>query len=183
MNILIDLLVEHPLLLLFLVSTIGYYIGQIRIKGTGLGVAAVLFIGLAIGALDPRLTLPPELISLGLILFVYSVGLASGPGFFASFSHSGLRDNLMVAGVLILAALIVVAEAFLLNLKSTVAAGIYTGALTNTPALAQVLSYVNNGPLRLTSSTIGTEPVVGYSVAYPLGVIGPILIILLMQRV
>ncbi|MBK8798703.1 MAG: transporter [Anaerolineales bacterium] len=183
MNFLIDLLVEHPLLLLFLVSTIGYYIGQIRIKGTGLGVAAVLFIGLAIGALDPRLTLPPELISLGLILFVYSVGLASGPGFFASFSRSGLRDNLMVAGVLILAALIVVAEAFLLNLKSTVAAGIYTGALTNTPALAQVLSYVNNGPLHLTSSTIGTEPVVGYSVAYPLGVIGPILIILLMQRV
>ncbi|MFZ1769457.1 MAG: TrkA C-terminal domain-containing protein [Caldilinea sp.] len=183
MNFLIDLLVEHPLLLLFLVSTIGYYIGQIRIKGTGLGVAAVLFIGLAIGALDPRLTLPPELISLGLILFVYSVGLASGPGFFASFSRSGLRDNLMVAGVLILAALIVLAEAFLLNLKSTVAAGIYTGALTNTPALAQVLSYVNNGPLHLTSSTIGTEPVVGYSVAYPLGVIGPILIILLMQRV
>ena len=65
--------------------------------------AAVLFIGLAIGALDPRLTLPPELISLGLILFVYSVGLASGPGFFASFSRSGLRDNLMVAGVPILA--------------------------------------------------------------------------------
>ena len=183
MNILIDLLVEHPLLLLFLVSTIGYYIGEIRIKGTGLGIAAVLFVGLAVGALDPRLTLPPELISLGLVLFVYSVGLASGPGFFASFSRSGLRDNLMVAGVLIVAALIVAAEAALLNLKSTVAAGIFTGALTNTPALAQVLSYVTHGPLQLASTAVGTEPVVGYSVAYPMGVIGPILIILLMQRV
>jgi putative transport protein len=183
MNILIDLLVEHPLLLLFFVSTLGYYIGEIRIKGTGLGIAAVLFVGLAVGALDPRLTLPPELISLGLVLFVYSVGLASGPGFFASFSRSGLRDNLMVAGVLIVAALIVAAEAALLNLKSTVAAGIFTGALTNTPALAQVLSYVTHGPLQLASTAVGTEPVVGYSVAYPMGVIGPILIILLMQRV
>ena len=183
MNILIDLLVAHPLLLLFIVATLGYYVGEIRIKGTGLGIAAVLFVGLAVGALDPRVTLPPELISLGLVLFVYSVGLASGPGFFASFSRSGLRDNLMVAGVLIVAALLVAAEAALLNLKPTVAAGIYTGALTNTPALAQVLSYVASGPLHLAGESVGTEPVVGYSVAYPMGVIGPILIILLMQRV
>lgn len=182
MDALIELLVDHPLLLLFLVATTGYYLGEIRIKGTGLGIAAVLFVGLAVGALDPRLTLPPELISLGLILFVYSVGLASGPGFFASFSRSGLRDNLMVLAVLGIAALIVAAEAFFLNLKSTVAAGIYTGALTNTPALAQVLSYVAGGPLRAASATAATEPVVGYSVAYPMGVIGPILAILLMQR-
>jgi putative transport protein len=183
MSYLIELLVEHPLLLLFLVSTIGYYIGEIRFRGTGLGIAAVLFVGLAFGALDPRLTLPTELISLGLALFVYSVGLASGPGFFASFSRSGLRDNLMVAAVLIIAAVIVVVEATLLNLKSTVAAGIFTGALTNTPALAQVLSYVSHSPLPALNSGAGTEPVVGYSVAYPIGVIGPILIILLMQRV
>jgi putative transport protein len=183
MNILVDLLVEHPLLLLFVVSTVGYYIGEIRFRGTGLGIAAVLFVGLAFGALDARLTLPPELISLGLVLFVYSVGLASGPGFFASFSRSGLRDNLMVAGVLIVGALVVAAEAALLNLKSTVAAGIFTGALTNTPALAQVLSFVSHGSLSAAGATVATEPVVGYSVAYPMGVIGPILIILIMQRV
>jgi len=183
MSFLIELLVEHPLLLLFLVATAGYYIGEIRFRGTGLGIAAVLFVGLAFGALDPRLTLPPELISLGLVLFVYSVGLASGPGFFASFSRSGLRDNLMVAAVLVIAALLVAVEASLLNLKSTVAAGIFTGALTNTPALAQVLSYVNHSPLAASSTVVGTEPVVGYSVAYPMGVIGPILVILLMQRI
>ena len=176
----IELLVEHPLLLLFVVATAGYCLGELRWRGTGVGIAAVLFVGLAFGALDERLTLPRELVSLGLILFVYSVGLASGPGFFASFSRSGLRDNLMVAGVLALAALIVAAEVLLLGIRPTVAAGLYTGALTNTPALAQVLSYVAHTG---SAAQLGTEPVVGYSVAYPLGVIGPILAILLMQRV
>ena len=176
----IELLVEHPLLLLFVVATAGYCLGELRWRGTGFGIAAVLFVGLAFGALDERLTLPRELVSLGLILFVYSVGLASGPGFFASFSRSGLRDNLMVAGVLALAALIVAAEVLLLGIRPAVAAGLYTGALTNTPALAQVLSYVAHTG---SAAQLATEPVVGYSVAYPLGVIGPILAILLMQRV
>ena len=183
MDILIELLAEHPLLLLFLVSTIGYYLGEIRFGSAGLGVAAVLFVGLAFGALDPRISLPPELVSLGLVLFVYSIGLASGPGFFASFSSSGLRDNMMVAAVLLVAAAIVAVEAVAFNLKSTVAAGIYTGALTNTPALAQVLNYVTHSSLAQAGPSVATEPVVGYSVAYPLGVIGPILAILMMQRI
>ncbi|GIV70051.1 aspartate:alanine exchanger family transporter [Caldilinea sp.] len=183
MNVFIEWLVEHPLLLLFLVSTIGYYLGEIRVGNTGLGVAAVLFVGLAFGALDARISLPPELVSLGLVLFVYSIGLASGPGFFASFSRSGLRDNMMVAAVLLIAAAIVAVEAVALGLKSTIAAGIYTGALTNTPALAQVLNFVTHSALRDAGPAVATEPVVGYSVAYPLGVIGPILAILLMQRV
>lgn len=183
MNVFVEWLVEHPLLLLFLVSTIGYYLGEIRVGNTGLGVAAVLFVGLAFGALDARISLPPELVSLGLALFVYSIGLASGPGFFASFSRSGLRDNMMVAAVLLIAAAIVAVEALALGLKSTIAAGIYTGALTNTPALAQVLNFVTHSSLRDAGPAVATEPVVGYSVAYPLGVIGPILAILLMQRV
>jgi len=183
MSPLIDLLVKHPLLLLFLVSTIGYLIGEIRIKGTGLGIAAVLFIGLAFGALNPALTLPPELISLGLVLFVYSVGLSSGPGFFASFSRNGLRDNIMVAGVLIVAALIVVAQSYMFGFKSSVAAGLYTGALTNTPALAQVITFVSMTPPALAAASVAAEPVVGYSVAYPIGVLGPIFAIFIMQRV
>ena len=183
MNQLIDLLVKHPLLLLFLVSTIGYFIGEIRIKGTGLGIAAVLFVGLAFGALSPELTLPTELVSLGLVLFVYSVGLSSGPGFFASFSRSGLRDNLMVAGVLVFAAVIVVAESYVLGFKSSVAAGLYTGALTNTPALAQVITFMSASPPINAAASVATEPVVGYSVAYPMGVLGPIFAILIMQRV
>ena len=174
MERLIALFVEQPLLLLFVVAAIGYALGDIRIKGTGLGVAAVLFVGLFFGALDRRMTLPPVLISLGLVLFVYSVGLSSGPGFFASFSRSGVRDNLMVIIVLVLAALMVVVEHFTMGFKATISAGIFTGALTNTPALAQVISYVANAAtVAGGSATAATEPVVGYSVAYPMGVIGP----------
>ncbi|MBW7882829.1 MAG: transporter [Caldilineaceae bacterium] len=178
----IELMVEQPLLLVVIVSAIGFALGEIRIKGTGLGVAAVLFAGLFFGALDPRLSVPPVLVSLGLILFVYSVGLGSGPGFFASFSRNGLRDNAMVAGVLIVAALIVVAEYYLFGFKSTVAAGIFTGSLTNTPALAQVITYMG-GAAGNVPGAMEAEPVVGYSVAYPLGVLGPIFAILVMQRV
>jgi putative transport protein len=119
---------------------------------------------------------------LGLVLFVYSVGLASGPGFVASFSRNGLRDNLLVAGVLVAAAAIVTAEHFLLGFKPSISAGIFTGALTNTPALAQVTSYIaTNAPADLAKVAAG-EPVVGYSVSYPMGVIGPMLAITIMRR-
>jgi putative transport protein len=176
-----DLFVEQPILLLFVVSALGYAIGEIKIKGTGLGVAAVLFIGLAFGALDERLTLPPAVVTLGLVLFVYTVGLASGPGFFASFSRSGLRDNLMVIGVLIVAAAIVTVEHFLLGFKASISAGIFTGALTNTPALAQVTNFIATTAPPDIAAAAASEPVVGYSVSYPMGVIGPMLAIGIMR--
>ncbi len=181
MDRVIDLLAEQPLLLLFVVAAIGYAIGEIKIKGTGLGVAAVLFVGLAFGALDERLTLPPALISLGLVLFVYMVGLASGPGFFASFSRSGLRDNLMVLGVLIVSALIVTAEHMFFGFKASISAGIFTGALTNTPALAQVTNFIATTAPPDIAKIAATEPVVGYSVSYPMGVIGPMLAVSIMR--
>jgi putative transport protein len=177
----IELFAEQPILLLFVVAAIGYAIGEIKIKGTGLGVAAVLFVGLAFGALDARLTLPPAVVSLGLVLFVYTVGLASGPGFFASFSRSGLRDNLMVVGVLVVAALIVAAEHVLLGFQASVSAGIFTGALTNTPALAQVTHYIATTAPADVAAAAAAAPVVGYSVSYPMGVIGPMLAIAVMR--
>ena len=100
MDILIEMLAEEPLLLLFLVAAVGWPLGRIPILGSRLGVAAVLFAGLAVGALDPRLRLPDIIYLLGLVLFIYPVGLSSGPTFFASFRRKGLRDNLLVAGVL-----------------------------------------------------------------------------------
>jgi putative transport protein len=81
----IQLLLDNPLLLLFIVAAIGYPLGQIKIRGSSLGVAAVLFVGLAIGSLHPDLKLPEIVYLLGLVLFVYTIGLSSGPGFFASF--------------------------------------------------------------------------------------------------
>ena len=125
--------------------------------------------------------MPPALVSLGLVLFVYMVGLSSGPGFFASFSRSGLRDNLMVIGVLVVAALIVTAEHLFFGFKPSISAGIYTGALTNTPALAQVTNFILTTAPPDIAKAAATEPVVGYSVSYPMGVIGPMLAISVMR--
>jgi uncharacterized transporter YbjL len=70
------LLVDNPLLILVIVAAIGYVVGQIKIAGTSIGVAAVLFVGLFFGALDPRLKLPDAIYLLGLVIFVYTVGLS-----------------------------------------------------------------------------------------------------------
>ena len=96
----IALLVEEPLLLLFLVTAIGYAIRQIKIKGSSLGVAAVLFVGLFFGTLSPEIKLPAIIFELGLVIFVYTIGLSSGAGFFASFNRRGLRDNLFVLSMI-----------------------------------------------------------------------------------
>ena len=179
----IALLVENPLLLLFIVTAIGYPLGQIKVRGTSLGVSAVLFVGLAIGSLDPNLKLPEIISTLGLALFVYSIGLSSGPGFVASFRRAGLRDNALVAAMLIFAALLSLGVYSLIGLKGTFVAGMFTGSLTNTPALAAVLEYIKSVAPAATRDQLLSEPVVGYSVAYPMGVIGMLLAINILQRI
>ncbi|HMQ31958.1 MAG TPA: aspartate:alanine exchanger family transporter [Chloroflexaceae bacterium] len=178
----IDLLIQNPLLLLFVVSAIGYLLGRIRIGGVSLGVAAVLFVGLAFGALNPELRLPEIIYLLGLVLFVYTIGLSSGPGFFASLQRKGLRDNLLVLGVIALAALLTVAAYFVIGVSAPVAAGMFAGSLTNTPALAGVIEQLKQGGGAALSDAVLAEPVVGYSVTYPMGVLGMILAIYLAQR-
>lgn len=179
----IQILSENPLLLLFIVSAVGYAIGRIKIKGSSLGVAAVLFVGLAAGSLHPDLKLPDIVFELGLIIFVYTIGLSSGPGFFASFKRKGLRDNLFVVSMLLVAVAITVSAHFLLGLKSTVTAGMFAGSLTNTPALAGLLETISNYANPAQLDMLLAEPVVGYSVAYPMGVLGMILAVFIMQRV
>ena len=92
--------------------------------------AAVLFVGLAVGALHPDLELPEIVFLLGLTIFVYTIGVSSGAGFFASFRRKGVRDNLFVVAMLLLAALITVGAYTLLELPVAVAAGILVHALT-----------------------------------------------------
>jgi putative transport protein len=178
----IQLLRDNPLLLLFVVAAIGYPLGQIKIGGGRLGVAAVLFVGLAIGSLDPDLQLPEIIYLLGLILFVYTIGLNSGAGFFASLRRKGLRDNLLVVGMLAFAMLLTMAAYFLLRLKPTLAAGMYAGSLTNTPALAGVLDYIKGYAPQGVLDQMLADTVVGYSITYPMGVVSTILVIALVQR-
>lgn len=170
----IALLREQPLLLLFLVAAIGYPLGLLRIGGTSLGVAAVLFVGLAFGALDADLKLPEILYQFGLVLFVYTIGLSSGPGFFRALKRKGLRDNLFIAAMILAGAVITIALHILLGLRSTQTAGLFAGSLTNTPALAGVLEHIKLSAPEALRDQLLAEPVVGYSIAYPVGVMGMI---------
>jgi len=178
----LDILTANPLLLLFLVSALGYVLGRIRVKGSSLGVAAVLFVGLAAGALAPGLSLPPVIFELGLIIFVYTLGLTSGPGFFASFRRKGLRDNLFVLLLILVAAGLTAVAALLLQFSAPVAAGLFAGSLTNTPALAGLLETIGATAPPDQREALQTLPVVGYSVAYPMGVLGVILVASALQK-
>lgn len=178
----VELLKSNPLLLLFVVAAIGYPLGRIRLFGHSLGVAAVLFAGLTIGALDPDLKLPEVVYTLGLVVFVYTIGLSGGAGFFASFQRKGLRDNLLIVGMLIVAALAVAGVQYAFGLRPTLAAGLFAGSLTNTPALAAVLEQIKTIAPADTRDQLLTDPVIGYSIAYPIGVIGMIIAIATLQR-
>ena len=179
----IPLLIANPLLLLFIVAAIGYPLGRVKVGGTSLGVAAVLFVGLAIGALNANLMLPEIIYQIGLVLFVYTIGLSSGSLFFASLRSKGWRDNALVVGVLVFGALLVLAAHSLLQIKATLAAGMFAGSLTNTPALAQVLDQLKFTLTPDLYEKLRTDPVIAYSLTYPMGVVGMILVIFILQRV
>lgn len=173
---------DNPLLLLFVVCAIGYWVGSIRIRGTSLGVAAVLFVGLGIGALDKDLMVPEIVIYLGLSIYVYTIGLSSGPGFFATFKRSGYRDIVFVVGMLMLSAAITVGLFYLFDLDAATAAGLFAGSTTNTSALAGLLDLIQRTASSQDLSAIAQNAVVGYSLSYPMGVLGVMLIISLIQK-
>jgi putative transport protein len=165
----LSLLRESALLLLFVVAALGYVVGRVRVRAVSLGVAAVLFVGLAFGAIDHNLKLPEFVHEFGLVVFVYTIGVASGPGFFAAFRRRGLRDNGLAFGVLVVGSILAAVLHTVFQFRPGVSVGIFTGSLTNTPALASVLEYLRR---QGASEAALADPVVGYSVAYPLGVLG-----------
>jgi putative transport protein len=176
-----NILVENPLLLLFIVASLGYLIGTIKIKGSSLGVAAVLFVGLGFGALNKDFAIPDVVFSLGLVLFVYSIGISSGQAFFKSYKKNGLRDFIFILFMLIISGVITVALSYLLGIDAAKITGIYAGSTTNTPALAGVLDYMQGNGLG--DSLDSKNVVVGYSYSYPMGVLGSIIAIILVQQI
>jgi putative transport protein len=175
----IELLEASPLLLLFLVVAFGYWIGRIRFRGSSIGVAAVLFVGLAFGALDPALTIPQIVLDLGLVLFVYTIGLANGPGFFSKFRRDGLREVLFIIAMLILPALLLIGIHAALALTPATTTGIFTGASNNTPALASVLDLIERSG---SDPAASSQAVVGFTVVYPVGVLARMLVLAVMLR-
>src|SRR5512143_121679 len=163
MDMLRTFLEQQPLFSLFLVIGLGYAIGGVNIRGFSLGAGAVLFVGLATGMFAPKAAPPPMLGSLGLLMFVYGVGIMYGKEFFRGLTSSfGLRAN----GLVLLSHLAAIGFCYVayasFAVKPADLAGLFCGALTSTPALQAAISAVgNNGPA------------LGYSVAYPFGFIAP----------
>lgn len=186
MNWLLQLLqqdsVPHAMLVIALVISIGLLLGRASLAGIQLGIAGVLFSGLIFGHF--QISINAEVMhflrEFGLILFVYAIGLQVGPSFVSSFFHYGLRLNMLAAAVVILGAVVTILISVVGHIPMTVAVGLFSGATTNTPSLAaaqQVLSTlpgIDANQLKL--------PGLGYAVAYPFGIIGIILTMLLAKR-
>ena len=173
-------LAASPILTIFVVIGLGYLFGQISFFGFRLGVAGVLFTGLAVGTLSPDIALPEVVASLGLIIFVYTVGIETGPAFWRSFLKQGYRNTLFGISVLIVAAIMAAGLGQAMHLSPARRAGVFTGALTNTPALAAVRERLRDfaSSQKMTPEealALANEPVVLYSIAYPIGVIGVLL--------
>jgi putative transport protein len=186
-SVVAGLLSGSPILTLFVVIGLGFLLGEVSFFGFRIGVAGVLFVGLAVGSLSPLITVPEVVPTLGLVLFVYAMGVSTGRAFFDAFRRDGYRANAVAAGVLITGAIVAFGLGRLLGVPAPVLSGLYCGALTNTPALAAAQERVSEGAVDAGLSpeevkALAGLPVLGYGVAYPVGVLGPLLCFQLVRR-
>ncbi len=172
----------RTVLMLCLAGAAGTALGKIKIKGIGLGVAGVLFAGLGLGHLKlaPDLHVLEFVREFGLILFVYTLGLQIGPGFFASLRARGLALNAFAASIVLGGASIAAMLIWTGRVALPAGAGLLSGATTNTPSLAaagEALKQVGAGP---DASAIQG---LAYAVAYPFGIIGIIITMIVLRTV
>jgi putative transport protein len=187
MSTLVSALSAMPILTLFIVIGLGYLLGQVSFFGFRLGLAGVLFVGIAVGALDPSIALPEIISSFGLIVFVYTIGIQSGPAFFASSGDQGKRANLLSISVLIFGALLSLAIGHALHWSHASVAGLFSGALTNTPAVAAARDRLHfqaqvQGLSAEQMRNLMEQPTIAFGLAYPMGVIGVLLAFQLLHR-
>ena len=183
MEWLYSLFLEHSALqavvVLSLISAIGLGLGRVHFWGVSLGVTFVFFAGILAGHLG--LSVDPQMLnyaeSFGLVIFVYSLGLQVGPGFFSSFRKGGVTLNMLALGVVLLGTLLTVVASYATGVSLPDMVGILCGATTNTPALGAAQQTLKQ--MGMDSST----PALGCAVAYPMGVVGVILAVLLIRKV
>lgn len=181
-SVMIELLQESQLLLLFFVTAVGYAIGRLRLFGFQLGVAAVLFVGLYFGSLDPSLTLPQFVSQLGLVIFVYAIGLSNGASFFAALKKNANVNIFFIVLSVVIPAVLLVPFYFLLELDGPTIGGIFAGSQTNTPALAAVLDIIETTLSGQVHTRETANVVIGYSLSYPIGVVGRMVSLAMAQR-
>ena len=166
-------MLNNPLLLVCLAIGCGALLGRISVKNVSLGVAGLLFAGIMWGYVEPTVKPPDVLATFGLALFVYAIGLSSSDFLFDTCSHGGWRFLLIPPAAIGAAFGVVILAAQIFNIPASTASGIFAGALTNTPSLAAATTAL--GPR-------GAEATLGYAIAYPLGVLIPILMLSLPFR-
>ena len=175
--------VAKAVLALSIVVAAGLVFGSLGVRGIRLGAAGVLFAGIFFGQLgmhiDERIL---EFVrDFGLLLFVYMVGLHVGPGFFSSVKQRGLQLNALGGAVVLLGGLIVAGFRFLFHFSIPVVGGLFAGATTNTPSLAAAQAALQALPTY--NPVSGDYLGMAYAVAYPFGIIGIILTMLLVRRI
>src|SRR5262245_51157082 len=159
------LLNSQPFMAVFLAIGLGYAAGNIKVAGFSLGVGAVLFVGLLIGVIAPK-SAPPAIVgTLGLVLFLYGIGIQYGVEFFRGLaSPDGIKANILALVAVIAGAFGAILSAHYMGFGIDFALGIFAGSLTST------------GTLQAATAAVGNQsPAIGYACAYPFGVFGPIL--------
>ena len=173
--------VALAVLVLSIIAVTGLLLSTLKMRGVGLGITGVLFSGLFFGHLgwhinDEVLQFVKES---GLILFVFTIGLQIGPGFFASLKEQGLPTNLCASVIVLGGAALTVLLGWMLHINPFAAAGLFSGATTNTPSLGAAQQAITILPLIDPSNK--ALPALAYAVAYPGGVLGIILALVLLK--
>ncbi|WP_198376129.1 aspartate:alanine exchanger family transporter [Neoroseomonas rubea] len=166
-----ELIGTQPILALFLAIGLGYLVGQVSILGFSLGIGAVLFVGLFLGAIAPKANIAGPIGLIGLIMFLYGIGILYGRQFFEGLTGPGRIYNLLAFVAVVAGLLVALGLGWIFGVRLGHTLGIFAGSMTSTATLQAALDVMKNN-----------EPSIGYSVAYPFGVIGPILCFYFLTR-
>lgn len=167
----LEILFNSPLLTLFVLLGLGLMLGEIKIYGASLGSSGVIFVALLGGHLGCQI--PDGVGQIGIVLFVYCVGIGAGARFFGALKREGSQLAKLALIIVVLGGLTTWGLAMIFQLPPELSAGIFAGALTSTPALAAAIESAGE--------SMG-DVVVGYGIAYPFGVIGVVLFVQLVPR-
>ncbi len=182
--------VAYSILLFSLVIASGLWLAKFKIKGISIGTTWILFVGILVShfGFRPDADVTSFMKDFGLILFVFSIGMQVGPGFFSSFKKGGVKLNLLAVAIILLAALTAVLISVISGEDLKTMVGVMSGAVTNTPGLGaaqQTLSdvMVAQGADRASAAAESSKLASAYAVAYPIGVIGVLFLLIIFKAV
>ena len=170
--------IAHSILLFAVVIAFGLWLGKFKIKGVSIGSTWILFVGIILSHFGFRSnpTVLAFMKDFGLILFVFSIGLQVGPGFFSSFKKGGVKLNMLASLLIVLAVVVTVAIHLVTGESLFTMTGVMSGAVTNTPGLGAAQQTLSDAP----AAGVSAESLASaYAVAYPIGVLGVIFLIIL----